>query len=201
MGMPSPLPPPRPSPRLPPTMAVPMADTDMVDTTERGPLKPSPTTAMVGMVDTDTAMARGLLTPRLTTVTLATVMVDTMASVPLMPRPSPRLPPTTAVPMADTDMVDTTERGQLRPSPTMAMEAMVDMVDTDTAMARGQLTLTTATPDTDMVDTLTASKMLTSRDSKHPPSQCNTPISKSRHPSQNSKKSEPNFLFQSAKKN
>merc|ERR1712203_1022285 len=110
--------------------------------------------------------------PRLTTVTLATVMVDTMASVPLMPRPSPRLPPTTAVPMADTDMVDTTERGQLRPSPTM-----------------------------DMVDTLTASKMLTSRDSKPPPSQCNTPISKSRHPSQNSKKSEPNFLFQSAKKN
>merc|ERR1712001_506412 len=98
--------------------------------------------------------ARGLLTPRLTTVTLATVMVDTM------------------------------ERGQLRPSPTMAMAAMVDMVDTDTAMARGQLTLTTATPDTDMVDTLTASKMLTSRDSKPPPSQCNTPISKSRHPSQ-----------------
>merc|ERR1712001_744587 len=136
--MPSQLPPPRPSPRLPPTTAVPMADTDMVDTTERGLLKPSPTTAMVGMVDTDTAMARGLLTPRLTTVTLATVMVDTMASVPLMPRPSPRLPPTTAVPMADTDMVDT----------------------------------------------LTASKMLTSRDSKPPPSQCNTPISKSRHPSQ-----------------
>merc|ERR1711974_569221 len=104
-------------------------------------------------------------------------MVDTTASVPLMlsplppPRPSPRLPPTTAVPMADTDMVDTTERGQLRPSPTVVMEAMVDMVDTDTAMARGQLTLT-------------ASKMLTSRDSKHPPSQCNTPISKSRHPSQ-----------------
>merc|ERR1712088_1129975 len=142
---------PRPSPRLPPTTAVPMADTDMVDTTERGLLKPSPITAMVGMVDTDMAMARGLLTPRLTTVTLATVMVDTMASVPLMPRPSPRLPPTTAVPMADTDMVDTTERGQLRPSPTMAM-------------ARGQLTLTTVTPDTDMVDTLTASKMITSRD-------------------------------------
>merc|ERR1712088_862815 len=82
---------PRPSPRLPPTTAVPMADTDMVDTTERGLLKPSPTTAMVGMVDTDTAMARG----------------------PLTPRPSPRLPPTTAVPMADTDMADTTERGQL----------------------------------------------------------------------------------------
>merc|ERR1712241_1563903 len=137
---------------------------DMVDTTERGPLKPSPTTAMVGMVDTDTAMARGPLTPRLTTAdTWAdTDMVDTTASVPLMlsplppPRPSPRLPPTTAVPM----------------------------VDTDTAMARGQLTLTTATPDTDMVDTLTASKMLTSRDSKRPPSQCNTPITKSRHPSQ-----------------
>merc|ERR1712241_660146 len=148
--MPSPLPPPRPSLRLPPTMAVPMADTDMVDTTERGPLTPRPTTAEA-WADTD--------------------MVDTTASVPLMlsplppPRPSPRLPPTTAVPMADTDMVDTTERGQLRPSPTMVMEAMVDMVDTDTAMARGQLTLTTATPDTDMVDTLTASKMLTSRDS------------------------------------
>merc|ERR1712226_1803358 len=94
---------PRPSPRLPPTTAVPMADTDMVDTTERAQLRPSPTTAMVGMVDTDTAMARG----------------------PLTPRPSPRLPPTTAVPMADTDMVDTTERGQLRPSPTMAMAAMV----------------------------------------------------------------------------
>merc|ERR1712226_1520719 len=139
----------------------------MVDTTERGPLKPSPTTAMVGMVDTDTAMARGLLMPS-----------------PLPPpRPSPRLPPTTAVPMADTDMVDTMERGPLKPSPTTAM---VGMVDTDTAMARGLLTprLTTATPDTDMVDTLTASKMLTSRDSKHPPSQCNTPISKSRHPSQ-----------------
>merc|ERR1712241_854230 len=103
---------------------------DMGDTTERGPLKPSPTTVMVGMVDTDTAMARGPLTPRLTT-------ADTWA---------------------DTDMVDTT--------------------------ASGQLTLTTATPDTDMVDTLTASKMLTSRDSKHPPSQCNPPISKSRHPSQ-----------------
>merc|ERR1712203_1129673 len=112
------------------------------------------TTAMVGMVDTDTAMARGLLTPR----------------------PSPRLPPTTAVPMADTDMADTTERGQLRPSPTMAM------VDTDTAMARGQLTLTTATPDTDMVVTLTASKMLTSRDSKHPPVQ---------HPNFKIKTSEP----------
>merc|ERR1712203_417345 len=108
------------------------------------------TTAMVGMVDTDTAMARGLLTPR----------------------PSPRLPPTTAVPMADTDMADTTERGQLRPSPT-------------TAMARGQLTLTTATPDTDMVVTLTASKMLTSRDSKHPPVQ---------HPNFKIKTSEPKNL-------
>merc|ERR1712136_284384 len=104
------------------------------------------------------------------------------------------------------DMADTMERGPLRPSPTMAMAAMVD---TDMAMARGPLTprlttavpmamdmadttergpltprLTTATPDTDMVDTLTASKMLTFRDFKHPPSQCNTPISKSRHPSQ-----------------
>merc|ERR1712198_487935 len=95
--------------------------------------------------------------------------VDTMARGQLMPRfttamaamargpLTPRL--TTAVPMA-TDMADTTERGQLMPR------------------------LTTATPDTDMVDTLTASKMLTSRDYKHPPSQCNTPISKSRHPSQ-----------------
>merc|ERR1719419_2235819 len=99
------------------------------------------------------AMARGPLTPKLTTA-------------------SP-----------DTDMVDTTERGPLRPSPTMAMAAMVD---TDTAMARGPLTprLTTASLDTDMADTLTASKMITSRDSKQPPSQCNTPISKSRHPSQ-----------------
>merc|ERR1712198_396587 len=173
--MPSPLPPPRLSPRLLPTTAVPMADTT-VDTTERGPLRPSPTMAMAAMVDTDTAMARGPLTPRLTT----------------------------AVPMA-TDMADTTERGQLMPRLTTAMAAMVD---TDMAMARGPLTprhttasldtdmvdtmargpltprLTTATPDTDMVDTLTASKMLTFRDFKHPPSQCNTPISKSRHPSQ-----------------
>merc|ERR1719436_1649409 len=127
--------------------------TDMADTTERGPLRPSPTTAMAGMVDTDMAMARGPLTPRLTTA-------------------SP-----------DTDMVDTTERGPLRLSPTMAMAAMVD---TDTAMARGPLTPrhTTASPDTDMVDTLAGSKMLTFRDFKHPPSQCNTPISKSRHPSQ-----------------
>merc|ERR1711994_1019612 len=122
----SPLPPPRLSPRL------------------------LPTTAMAAMVDTDMAMARGPLTPRLTT----------------------------AVPMA-TDMADTTERGPLRPSPTTAMAAMVDtdtamargpltprlttatpdtdMVDT---MARGPLTLrlTTASPDTDMADTLTASK-------------------------------------------
>merc|ERR1712027_34363 len=105
-----------------------------------------------------------------------------------------------AVPMADTT-VDTMARGPLRPSPTTAMAAMVD---TDTAMARGPLTpglttasldtdmvdtmargpltprLTTATPDTDMVVTLTASKMFTFRDFKHPPSQCNTPISKSR---------------------
>merc|ERR1712241_1421530 len=127
-------------------------------------------------VDMDTAMARGPLMPRLT-----------MAS-------------------PDTDMADTMERGPLRPSPTMAMAAMVD---TDMAMARGPLTprlttavpmamdmadttargplmprLTTASPDTDMADTLTASKMLTFRDFKPPPSQCNTPISKSRHPSQ-----------------
>merc|ERR1719356_1690090 len=99
------------------------------------------------------AMARGPLTPRLTTATPDTDMVDTMARGPLTPRL------TTATP--DTDMVDTMARGQLMPR------------------------LTTATPDTDMADTLTASKMLTSRDSKHPPSQCNTPISKSRHPSQN----------------
>merc|ERR1719365_458286 len=117
------LPPPRLRPRLLPTTAVPMADT-----TARGQLKPSPTTAMAAMVVTDMAMARGPLTPRLTTA-------------------SP-----------DTDMADTTERGPLRPSPTMAMAAMVDtdmamalgpltprlttaspdtdMVDT---MARGQL--------------------------------------------------------------
>merc|ERR1712027_228533 len=121
---------------------------------------------MAAMVDTATAMARGLLMPS-----------------PLPPpRLSLRLLPTTAVPMADTT-VDTMARGQLRPSPTMAMAAMVD---TDMAMARGPLTprLTTATPDTDMADTLTASEMLTFRDFKHPPSQCNTPISKSRHPSQ-----------------
>merc|ERR1711973_243129 len=149
--MPSPLLPPRLSLRLLPTTAVPMADTtvdtmargqlkprlttamadtDMADTTERGPLRPSPTMAMAAMVDTDMAMVRGPLTPRLTTATPDTDMVDTMARGPLMPR------------------------------------------------------LTTATPDTDMADTLTASKMLTFRDFKHPPSQCNTPISKSRHPSQ-----------------
>merc|ERR1719381_84516 len=82
-----------------------------------------------------------------------------------------------------TAMADTTERGQLMLRLTTAMAAMVD---TDMAMARGPLTprLTTATPDTDMVDTLTASKMFTFRDFKHPPSQCNTLISKSRHPSQ-----------------
>merc|ERR1719378_854187 len=161
---------------LTPKLTTASPDTDMVDTTERGPLRPSPTMAMAAMVDTDTAMARGPLKPRLTT----------------------------AVPMA-TDMADTTERGQLMPRLTTAMAAMVD---TDIAMARGPLTprhttaspdtdmvdtmargpltprLTTATPDTDMVDTLTASKMLTCRDYKHPPSQCNTPISKSRHPSQ-----------------
>merc|ERR1712076_249648 len=126
---------------------------------------------MVDMVDTDTAMARGLLTPRLTTVTLATVMVDTMASVPRMPRPSPRLPPTTAVPMADTDMVDTTERGQLRPSPTMAMAAMVDMVDTDTAMARGLLTprLTTVTLATVMVDTMASVPLMPRPSPRLPP--------------------------------
>merc|ERR1719385_667168 len=116
---------------LTPKLTTASPDMDMVDTTERGPLRPSPTMAMAAMVDTDTAMARGPLTPRLTT----------------------------AVPMA-TDMADTTERGQLMPR------------------------LTTATPDTDMVDTLTASKMFTFRDFKHPPSQCNTPISKSRYPSQ-----------------
>merc|ERR1711963_449974 len=122
------------------------------------------------MADT---MARGQLMPRLTT---AIPDTDTaMATGPLTPRL------TTATP--DTDMADTTERGPPMPRPTTAMAAMVD---TDTAMARGLLTprLTTASPDTDMADTLTASRMLTPRDSKHPPSQCNTPISKSRHPSQ-----------------
>merc|ERR1712198_110616 len=104
--------------------------------TERGPQKPSPTTAMAAMVDTATAMARGLLMPS-----------------PLPPpRLSPRLLPTTAVPMADTT-VDTMARGQLMPRLTTAMAAMVDM---DTAMARGPLTqrLTTAVPmATDMADT------------------------------------------------
>merc|ERR1712117_938489 len=134
------------TPRL--TTATP--DTDMVDTTERGPLRPSPTMAMAAMVDTDTAMARGPLTPRLTTAMAAIVDTDTaMARGPLTPRH------TTASP--DTDMVDTMARGPLTPR------------------------LTTATPDTDMADTLTASKMLIFRDFKHPPSQCNTPISKSRH--------------------
>merc|ERR1719175_395781 len=98
-----------------------------------------------------------------------------MARGPLMPRLTMASP--------DTDMADTMERGQLMLRLTTAMAAMVD---TDMAMARGPLTprLTTATPDTDMVDTLTASKMFTFRDFKHPPSQCNTLISKSRHPSQ-----------------
>merc|ERR1719394_2327231 len=96
----------------------------------RGPLTPRLTTAVLMAMDMEAAMARGLLMPRLTTA-------------------SP-----------DTDMVDTTAKGPLTPR------------------------LTTVSPDTDMADTLTASKMLTSRDSKHPPSQCNTPISKSRHPSQ-----------------
>merc|ERR1719385_702445 len=130
----------------------------MVDTTERGPQKPSPTTAMVDTVDTDTAMARGLLMPsplppprlsprllRTTAVPMADTTVDTMARGQLMPRL------TTATP--DTDMADTMERGPLRPSPTMAMAAMVD---TDMAMARGLLTprLTTAVPmATDMADT------------------------------------------------
>merc|ERR1711917_117928 len=83
--------------------------------------------------------------------------------------------------MVDTDMA--MARGPLTPRLTMAVPMATDMVDT---MARGPLTprLTTATPDTDMVDTLTASKMFTFRDFKPPPSQCNTPISKSRHPSQ-----------------
>merc|ERR1719389_89236 len=150
-----------------------MVDTT-VDTMARGQLMPRLTTAMAGMVDTDTAMARGPLTPRLTTATPDTDMVDTMARGPLTPRL------TTATP--DTDMVDTMARGQLMPRLTTATPD-TDMVDT---MARGPLTLrlTTASPDTDMADTLTASKMLTSRDSKPPPSQCNTPISKSRHPSQ-----------------
>merc|ERR1711963_756915 len=96
----------------------------------RGPLTPRLTTAVPMAMDTDMAMARGPLTPRLTTATPDTDMADTMARGPLTPR------------------------------------------------------LTTASPDTDMVDTLTASKMLTFRDYEHPPSQCNTPISKSRHPSQ-----------------
>merc|ERR1712136_483583 len=121
-------------------------------------------------------MERGPLRPSPTMAMAA--MVDTdmaMARGPLTPRL------TTAVPMA-MDMADTTERGQLMLRPTTATPD-TDMADT---MARGPLTprLTTASPDTDMADTLTASKMLTFRDFKPPPSQCNTPISKSRHPSQ-----------------
>merc|ERR1711923_463655 len=166
-------PPPRLSPRLLPTTASP--DTDMADTMERGPLRPSPTMAMAAMGDTDTAMARGPLTPRLTTASLDTDMVDTMARGQLMPRLT-----TAMAAMVDTDTA--MARGPLTPRHTTASPD-TDMVDT---MARGPLTprLTTATPDTDMVDTLTASKMLTFRDLKRPPSQCNTPISKSRHPSQ-----------------
>merc|ERR1719249_562663 len=128
------------------------------------------------MVDTDMAMARGPLTPRLTTaVPMADTTVDTMARGQLMPRLT-----TAMAAMVDTDMA--MARGPLTPRLTTATPD-TDMVDT---MARGLLTLrlTTASPDTDMADTLTASKMLTSRDSKPPPSQCNTPISKSRHPSQ-----------------
>merc|ERR1719334_279110 len=95
---------------LTPKLTTASPDTDMVDTTERGPLRPSPTMAMAAMVDTDTAMARGPLTPRLTTaVPMATDMADTTAT-------------------PDTDMVDTMARGPLTPR------------------------LTTATPDTDMVD-------------------------------------------------
>merc|ERR1719385_412152 len=136
----------------------------------RGQLMPSPTTAMAAMVDMDMATARGPLTPRLTTATPDTDMVDTTERGPL------RL--TTASLDTDTAMA----RGPLTLRLTTA-SLDTDMVDT---MARGPLTprLTTATPDTDMVDTLTASKMLTFRDLKRPPSQCNTPISKSRHPSQ-----------------
>merc|ERR1719400_363433 len=152
----------------------------------RGLLRPSPTTATVTL---PTATARGLLRLSPTTVTLPTA-TDTTARGLLMPsplpppRPSLRLPPTTAVPMADT--VDTdTARGPL--TPRLTTEAMAHMVDT--AMARGPLkpSPTTAMVDTvDMVATAMAmaSKMLTSRDPKHPPSQCNTPISKSKHPSQ-----------------
>merc|ERR1712117_699494 len=75
-----------------------------------------------------------------------------------MGRLSPRLPPTTGVPMADTT-VDTMARGQLMPSPTTAMAAMVDM---DMAMARGPLTLrlTTASLDTDMVDTMARGQLM-----------------------------------------
>merc|ERR1719351_704276 len=131
--------------------------------------------AMAAMVDTDTATARGLLTPRVTTASLDTAMVDTMARGQLMPRLT-----TAMAAMVDTDTA--MARGPLMPRLTTASPD-TDMVDTT---ARGPLTprLTTATPDTDMADTLTASKMLTFRDFKHPPSQCNTPISKSRHPSQ-----------------
>merc|ERR1711970_1082045 len=59
-----------------------MEDTAMVATTARGPLRPSPTTDGVDTVDTD--MERGLLTLTME----ATAMVATMASALLMPRPT-----------------------------------------------------------------------------------------------------------------
>merc|ERR1711973_1024288 len=97
-------------------------------------------------------------------------MGDTTARGLLMPsllpplRPSPRLPPTTAVPMADTGMAVTTERGPQKPSPLLPPRlslrllptTAVPMADTTVdTMARGPLKprLTTASPDTDMADT------------------------------------------------
>merc|ERR1719145_261249 len=85
--------------------------------TERGPLMPMPTTAMV---DTDTVMV---------VMALATAVDTAMARGPLMLMPMP----TTA--MVDTDMaMAVTARGPLMLMP------MAAMVDTDMAMARGPLT-------------------------------------------------------------
>merc|ERR1711963_695521 len=96
---------------LTPRLTTASPDTDMADTMERGPLRPSPT--MADMVDTDTAMARGPLTPRLTTaVPMAMDMVDTTERGQLMLRL------TTATP--DTDMADTMARGPLTPRLTTA---------------------------------------------------------------------------------
>merc|ERR1712223_361423 len=111
-----------------------MADTALADTTARGQLMPTTAMAvmeaMAVMASADTPMARGPLTPMLTT---AMAVMEAMAVMAVM-----------ALALTDT------ARGPLTPMPTTAMavmEAMVVMpvtaVAMDTAMARGPLTLTT----------------------------------------------------------